>query len=60
MAAAREADARRRDPGDADANSMTYVLHKKLGDDIVLPRGDREIRLRLVAARATASSRASC
>ena len=25
----------------ADANSMTYVLHKKLGDDIVLPRGDR-------------------
>ena len=34
----------------ADANSMTYVLHKKLGDDIVLPRGDREIRLRLVAA----------
>jgi putative ABC transport system permease protein len=29
---------------------MTYVLHKKLGDDIVLPRGDREIRLRLVAA----------
>ena len=34
----------------ADANSMTYVLHKKLGDDIVLPRGDRQIRLRLVAA----------
>jgi len=34
----------------ADANSMTYVLHKKLGDDIVLPRGDREVRLRLVAA----------
>ena len=34
----------------ADANSMTYVLHKKLGEDIVLPRGDREIRLRLVAA----------
>ena len=34
----------------ADANSMTYVLHKKLGDDIVLPRGDRETRLRLVAA----------
>ena len=29
---------------------MTYVLHKKLGDDIVLPRGDRGIRLRLVAA----------
>ncbi len=34
----------------ADANSMTYVLHKKLGDEIVLPRGDGEIRLRLVAA----------
>ena len=34
----------------ADANSMTYVLHKKLGDDIVLTRGDREVRLRLVAA----------
>jgi ABC-type lipoprotein release transport system permease subunit len=34
----------------ADANSMTYVLHKKLGDDIVLTRGDRDIRLRLVAA----------
>jgi hypothetical protein len=34
----------------ADANSMTYVLHKKLGDEIVLPRGDGSIRLRLVAA----------
>jgi hypothetical protein len=34
----------------ADANSMTYVLHRKLGDDIVLTRGDRMIRLRLVAA----------
>lgn len=34
----------------ADANSMTYVLHKELGDEIVLPRGDREVRLRLVAA----------
>jgi putative ABC transport system permease protein len=34
----------------ADANSMTYVLHKKLGEEIVLPRGDRQIRLRLVAA----------
>ncbi len=34
----------------ADANSMTYVLHKKLGEDIILPRGDRELRLRLVAA----------
>jgi len=34
----------------ADANSMTYVLHKRLGDVIVLPRGETEIRLRLVAA----------
>jgi ABC-type lipoprotein release transport system permease subunit len=34
----------------ADANSMTYVLHKTLGEDIVLPRGDRQVRLRLVAA----------
>jgi ABC-type lipoprotein release transport system permease subunit len=34
----------------ADANSMTYVLHRQLGDDIVLDRGGREIRLRLVAA----------
>jgi len=46
-----------RDFGDAtpviaDANSMTYVLHKSLGDDIVLQRGARSIRLRLVAALA--------
>jgi ABC-type lipoprotein release transport system permease subunit len=34
----------------ADANSMTYVLHKKLGDEVVLTDGDRPIRLRLVAA----------
>jgi len=34
----------------ADANSMTYVLHRELGDDIVITRGSREIRLRLVAA----------
>ena len=34
----------------ADANSMTYVLHRQLGEDIVITRGDREIRLRLVAA----------
>jgi len=34
----------------ADANSMTYVLHRRLGDDIVITRGGREIRLRLVAA----------
>lgn len=34
----------------ADANSMTYVLHRKLGDEIVIPSGDRPLRLRLVAA----------
>ena len=34
----------------ADANSMTYVLHRKLGDEIAIPVGDRTIRLRLVAA----------
>ena len=34
----------------ADANSMTYVLHRRLGDDIVIERGDRQLRLRLVAA----------
>lgn len=34
----------------ADANSMTYVLHRQLGDDILLDRGGRTIRLRLVAA----------
>ena len=36
----------------ADANSMTYVLHKNLGDDVVIARGDRPVRLRLVAALA--------
>ena len=35
----------------ADANSMTYVLHMKLGDEFVLPgSSERPIRLRLVAA----------
>ncbi|HKE85900.1 MAG TPA: ABC transporter permease [Vicinamibacterales bacterium] len=34
----------------ADANSMTYVLHKQLGDEITITQGDRDIRLRLVAA----------
>lgn len=34
-----------------DANSMTYVLHLTLGDDIVLPGvSDRPVRLRMVAA----------
>ncbi len=36
----------------ADANSMTYVLHRKLGDDIVINSGGRPVRLRLVAALA--------
>jgi hypothetical protein len=36
----------------ADANSMTYVLHKQLGDEIVVTRGVRPVRLRLVAALA--------
>ena len=34
----------------ADANSMTYVLHRKLGEDIVITQGEGSIRLRLVAA----------
>jgi hypothetical protein len=34
-----------------DANSMTYVLHMKLGDDLALPgSSERPVRLRLVAA----------
>ena len=36
----------------ADANSMTYVLHLKLGDDLVLNQGDHPIRLRLVGSLA--------
>ena len=34
----------------ADANSITYVLHRTLGEDIVIPYGGGELRLRLVAA----------
>jgi putative ABC transport system permease protein len=34
----------------ADANSMTYVLHKSIGDEVVLTHADRPIRLKLVAA----------
>jgi ABC-type lipoprotein release transport system permease subunit len=34
----------------ADANSMTYVLHRAVGDELVITRGNRTIRLRLVAA----------
>jgi hypothetical protein len=36
----------------ADANSITYVLHKRLGDDVVVNRGGQPVRLRLVAALA--------
>jgi putative ABC transport system permease protein len=39
-------------PVAADANSLTYVLHKALGDEIVLAHGDRPVRLKLVAALA--------
>jgi ABC-type lipoprotein release transport system permease subunit len=35
----------------ADANSLAYVLHRKLGEEIVLNEGtDRALRLRFVAA----------
>lgn len=38
----------------ADANSMNYVLHLKLGEDLVLPAGKdgQPVKLRLVAALA--------
>jgi ABC-type lipoprotein release transport system permease subunit len=39
-------------PAIADANSITYVLHKALGEDVVVSRGGRHVRLRLVAALA--------
>jgi ABC-type lipoprotein release transport system permease subunit len=34
----------------ADANSMTYVLHRQLGEELVITHGGRNIRLRFVAA----------
>ena len=34
----------------ADANSMTYVLHRQLGQDIEIVHGGKPIRLRLVGA----------
>ncbi len=37
-------------PAAADANSMAYVLHRKLGDEIVVDNGGAPVRLRLVAA----------
>jgi len=40
-------------PAIADANSMTYVLHRKLGEDVILdPGGSHPVRLRLVGALA--------
>jgi ABC-type lipoprotein release transport system permease subunit len=36
----------------ADANSMTYVLHRSLGEEILIDQDGRPIRLRLVAALA--------
>ncbi|HET6891524.1 MAG TPA: ABC transporter permease [Pyrinomonadaceae bacterium] len=34
----------------ADANSMTYVLHLKLGDDFILNRSSGPVRLRVVGS----------
>jgi hypothetical protein len=39
-------------PAIADANSMTYILHRELGDEIVIDHGGQSVRLRLVAALA--------
>ncbi len=40
-------------PAIADANSMTYVLHRKLGEDVIVdPASSHPVRLRLVAALA--------
>jgi len=40
-------------PAIADANSMTYVLHRKLGEDVIIDAGgSHPVRLRLVAALA--------
>ncbi|MCM3872501.1 MAG: FtsX-like permease family protein [Pyrinomonadaceae bacterium] len=36
----------------ADANSLTYVLHLKLGDEFVLPRPNGPVRLRVVGSLA--------
>ena len=35
-----------------DANSLTYVLHLKLGDDLILDHAPQPLRLRVVAALA--------
>jgi putative ABC transport system permease protein len=36
----------------ADANSLSYALHLKLGEDLVIQHRDRPVRLRVVAALA--------
>jgi hypothetical protein len=36
----------------ADANSMTYVLHRKLGEDFVITNHGEQVRLRFVGALA--------
>jgi putative ABC transport system permease protein len=36
----------------ADANSMTYVLHRKLGEDFVITNHGQQVRLRFVGALA--------
>jgi len=39
-------------PVAVDANSMTYVLHRSLGDEILVSQGGRDLRLRIVAVLA--------
>jgi hypothetical protein len=39
-------------PAITDSNSLTYVLHRKLGEDIVIDSGGRQVRFRIVAALA--------
>lgn len=39
-------------PAIADANSLAYVLHLKLGQDFLLPAGGQMVRLRMVGALA--------
>jgi ABC-type lipoprotein release transport system permease subunit len=39
-------------PVAADANSLAYVLHKSLGDEIAFEHAGRSVRLRIVAALA--------
>jgi len=37
-------------PAIADANSLTYVLHKSVGEEVVLQHADAPLHLRIVAA----------